>query len=112
MYCRLLLANLQIDMSDISDQTIEHLAHLSRIEVTENDKKVLYEDLNRIIDFIDLLEQVDTEGVPTCDFVLKNHKHLLREDKVKDLLPRDEFLDNAPDHMGGMIKVPPIIKKE
>ncbi|MCH9632558.1 MAG: Glutamyl-tRNA(Gln) amidotransferase subunit C [Chlamydiae bacterium] len=99
-------------MSDLSDDTIEHLARLSRISVTEADKKILYQDLNRIVDFIDLLEQVDTEGVATCDFVHKHHKHLLREDKVKDMLPRDEFLKNAPDHMGGMVKVPPIIKKE
>ncbi len=99
-------------MSELSDGTIEHLARLSRIAVTDADKKILYEDLNRIVDFIDLLEEVDTEGVATCDFVHKNHKHLLREDKVQDMLPRDEFLKNAPDHMGGMVKVPPIIKKE
>ena len=70
------------------------------------------DDLKRILDFIDLLDQVDTEGVPTCDFVLKNHRQLLREDRVEEILPRDEFLKNAPDHMGGMVKVPPIIRKE
>ncbi len=99
-------------MSDITDSAIEHLAKLSRIAVTQEDKEILYHDLSRIIDFIDLLEQVNTEGVATCDFVNRNHKHILREDKVEDILPRDEFLKNAPDHMGGMIKVPPIIKKE
>lgn len=99
-------------MSDINDNAIDHLAKLSRIAVTEKDKEVLTGDLNRIVDFIDLLNQVDTEGVPTCDFVLKNHRQTLRDDQVEGVLPRDEFLKNAPDHLGGMIKVPPIIKKE
>lgn len=99
-------------MSDITDENIDHLAKLSRIAVTQEDKKVLTQDLKRILDFIEQLEQVDTEGIQTCDFVLKNHRQLLRDDKVEDILPRDEFLKNAPDHMGGMIKVPPIIKKE
>lgn len=99
-------------MSDITDATIEHLATLSRIAVTKQDKEVLFKDLNRILDFVAQLEKVDTEGVATCDFVLRNHKHLMREDKVENILPRDEFLKNAPDQMGGMIKVPPIIKKD
>lgn len=98
-------------MSEITDEVIENLAKLSRIAVTEEDKAGLFKDLDRIVDMIHLLDQVDTEGVPTCDFVHKHHRHLLREDKVEDILPRDEFLKNAPDHMGGMIKVPPIIKK-
>lgn len=99
-------------MSDINDASIDHLAKLSRIAVTKEDKEALAEDLKRILDFIDLLDQVDTEGVPTCDFVLKNHRHLLREDRVEEILPRDEFLKNTPDHVGGMVKVPPIIRKE
>lgn len=99
-------------MTEINDDTIEHLAKLSRIAVTKDEKRALHHDLKRIVSFINLLEKVDTAGVPTCDFVLKNHHHLLREDKVSDILPRDQFLKNAPDHMGGMIKVPPIIKKE
>ncbi len=99
-------------MSDITDESIEHLAKLSRIELNADDHKVLYKDLSRILDFIDQLEQVDTEGVATCDSVLKRHSLLLREDVVHEILPRDQFLKNAPDHMGGMIKVPPIINKE
>ena len=99
-------------MTEITDEDIDHLAQLSRIAVTKEDKKILTQDLKGILDFIDLLDQVDTEGVKTCDFVLKNHRHLLREDKVEEILPRDQFLKNAPEHMGGMIKVPPIIRKE
>lgn len=99
-------------MSEITDEDIDHLAKLSRIAVTQEDKAILSKDLKRILNFINLLEKLDTEGVPTCDFVLKNHRQILRDDKIEETLSRDEFLKNTPDHIGGMIKVPPIIRKE
>ena len=99
-------------MSNIKDETIANLAKLSRIAVTESEKKSLQQDLSRILDFVEQLDELDIEGSHLCNQVIKDHKHLMREDVVKGLLPRDAFLKNAPDHMGGLIKVPPIIQKD
>lgn len=98
-------------MSDITDETIENLAKLCRFELTKEDKVVLFEGLNKVIDFVEELNEVNTDDVDACHQVIKNHRHLMREDDVGELLPRDVFLKNAPDQIGGMIKVPPIIKK-
>ncbi len=99
-------------MSHIEDKTVAHLAKLSRIAVTEEETKSLQKDLSRILDFVEQLDELDLEGSTLCNQIIKDHKHLMRDDVVKDLLPRDAFLKNAPDHMGGMVKVPPIIKKD
>jgi aspartyl-tRNA(Asn)/glutamyl-tRNA(Gln) amidotransferase subunit C len=99
-------------MSDIKDETVETLAKLSRIAVTKEEAKALHNDLSKILDFVNLLDELDTEGSFACNQVIKDPKHLMREDRVKDLLPRDAFLKNAPDHLGGLIKVPPIIIKD
>jgi Asp-tRNA(Asn)/Glu-tRNA(Gln) amidotransferase C subunit len=37
-------------------------------------------------------------------------KSVVRDDEPKDLLPREQFLSNAPDQVGGMIRVPPVLK--
>jgi Asp-tRNA(Asn)/Glu-tRNA(Gln) amidotransferase C subunit len=39
-------------------------------------------------------------------------KDQMREDEIKDLLPRDQFLAGAPDQIGGMVRVPPVMKGE
>lgn len=99
------------NMSNINDHTVANLAKLSRIAVTEDETKSLHNDLTRILDFVELLDELDLKNSHQCNQVIKNHKHLMRDDHVQDILPRDAFLKNAPDHVGGMIKVPPIIIK-
>lgn len=99
-------------MSQIEDEVVSNLAKLCRIAVTEDETKALKKDLSRMLDFIEQLDELDVEGSHLCNQVIKDSKRSLRADEVKDLLPRDVFLSNAPDHLGGMIKVPPILKKD
>ena len=98
-------------MSDLNDSTIDYLAKLCRIACTDDEKKTLMHDLKKVLDHIDNLKEVDTDNVPACNHVLESHLHMMREDDVGEILPRDEFLENSPDHVGGMIKVPPMIAK-
>lgn len=99
-------------MSEMKDDAVENLAKLCRIAVTQNEKKDLKKDLSKMLDFIEQLDKLDVEGSHLCNQVIKDSTRTLREDTPGELLPRDEFLNNAPDHLGGMIKVPPIIKKD
>lgn len=95
----------------LDEKELEKLARLSRIECSEEEKKKLLDSLTRVIDYVELLKEVDTEGVAPCHQILQNHANVFRADEVKDLLSRDLFLANAPAHIGGMIKVPPIMKE-
>jgi aspartyl-tRNA(Asn)/glutamyl-tRNA(Gln) amidotransferase subunit C len=59
---------------------------------------------------MDLLKEVDTEDVPECNHVLEAIQNVMREDKTEETLNRQTFLANSPSHVGGMIRVPPVIK--
>lgn len=97
-------------MPDLNKETIKNLIELSRIDCTEEEQESLLQDLKKILNYISLLDEVDTETVKPCNHVLKDMMNVMREDLVKDIMPREVFLSNAPSHTGGMIKVPPVIK--
>jgi aspartyl-tRNA(Asn)/glutamyl-tRNA(Gln) amidotransferase subunit C len=97
-------------MSALDKQTVEMLIKLSRIGCTEEEKNALALDLKNILSYVEQLQEIDTENVPPCSNVLENFHNVMREDEVGHILPRDLFLGNAPSHVGGMIRVPPVIK--
>lgn len=97
-------------MANLKESDIEKLSKLCRIECTEEEKKKLLGNLSKILDYMTQLQEVDTEGVPPCNNVLESMGTVWRDDEIGVLLPREKFLDNAPAHTGGMIRVPPVIK--
>lgn len=97
-------------MSTVDKKTIETLIKLSRIGCTEEEQIALTHDLKSILNYITQLQEIDTDNVPPCNTVLENVHNVMRDDEVGHILPRDLFLENAPSHVGGMIRVPPVIK--
>jgi len=98
-------------MAQFDSQALEHLKKLCRIDCTPEEDVELLDSLKRVLDYVGQLNEVNTEGVKTCRYVLRSMlKNQMREDEVKDLLPREQFLANAPDQIGGMIRVPPVLK--
>lgn len=98
-------------MAELSKETIDMLTQLSRIQCTPEEEEALLVDLRKILDYIAQLNELDTENVPVCNHVLESISNVMREDVVGETMPREVFLANAPAHIGGMIKVPPIIKQ-
>lgn len=99
-------------MAKLDKETIKQLTRLCRIDCTEEEQEALLKDLKKILDHIEQLQQIDTENVPPCNHVLENMANVMREDVVRELLlDREAFLANAPSHIGGMIRVPPVIKQ-
>jgi aspartyl-tRNA(Asn)/glutamyl-tRNA(Gln) amidotransferase subunit C len=98
-------------MSEFDSKTLKYLESLCRIECTPEEEAVLVHSLTRVLEYIHLLDQLDTKDTPPCHFVLKTMKQTqLREDRVESLMSREQFLNNAPDHIGGFIRVPPVLK--
>lgn len=87
------------------------LAHLCAIQCTPEEEQALLGDLEKIVGHFELLSEVDTRGVAPCSHVLAGMVNVMREDEIGTTLSRKEFLDNSPDHVGGMIKVPPVIQQ-
>lgn len=97
-------------MDTLQESDIEKLSKLCRIECSEKEKEKLLANLKKILAYVTQLQEVDTTGVSPCNQVLQDMANVLRKDVSGDLLEREKFLNNAPAHTGGMIRVPPVIK--
>jgi aspartyl-tRNA(Asn)/glutamyl-tRNA(Gln) amidotransferase subunit C len=98
-------------MSQFDRQKLEELERLCRISCTEDEKKELEHHLDRMLDFIEQLNEIDTDKTEPCNYILKEmQRNVMRDDIIGDMLEREELLSNAPDKIGGMIKVPTVIK--
>ena len=93
----------------IDKNTVEHTAHLARIELGKPELETLSKQLHDILDFIDKLKEADVEGVLPTSHILPVNS-VLREDTVKPSLPVDEALKNAPNRQGNFFAVPKIIE--
>ncbi len=93
--------------------SLQKLQKLSRIQCTPEEEQSLLESLQNILNHFEQLNQVNTDHVEACNHVLGAlHYNVMRKDETGPLLSRDEFLANSPSHVGGMIRVLPILKKE
>ncbi|MDP1836681.1 MAG: Asp-tRNA(Asn)/Glu-tRNA(Gln) amidotransferase subunit GatC [Chlamydiales bacterium] len=96
-------------MAELTKETIRYLSKLCRIHVREDDEEAMLNDLKRILGYIEQLQSIDTEGVPPCSHVISGVGNVMRDDVIGETLSREVFLSNAPEHVGGMIRVPPVL---
>jgi len=108
--CLIIIVYILVFMAHFDEKELAKLAKLCRIECSEEEKKKFYSSLLRILDYIDQMKEIDTDGVAPCDRVLETLSNVMREDVVGETLSRETFLSNAPAHVGGMVRVPTIIK--
>ncbi len=96
-------------MSLIDKKTVERVADLARLYLTEEEKEDMTKSLNEILEFEQKLANLDTDDVePTIHAI--ELKNVMRKDKVEESLSiRDVFL-NAPDEAEGFFKVPRIVE--
>ncbi len=94
-------------------ESLQKLQKLSRIQCKPEEEPALLDSLQRILKYIEQLNEIDTEKVEPCNHVLGELLYnVFRKDEVGTLRQREDFLANSPSHVGGMIRVPPIFKKE
>lgn len=99
-------------MAEFNKDLIKHLTKLCRIDCSDEEQEELLLDLKKIIAHIEQLQEVDTKNVRPCNHVLEGMTNVWREDEVGEVMPREQFLSNAPSHVGGMIRVPPVLKNQ
>lgn len=96
-------------MTALTKETVHKLAALCRIACSDEEAEALLKDLQSILSHVASLQEVDTEGVPPCDHVIAHMQNVFREDRIAPSLSKDTFLNNAPDQVDGMLRVPPIL---
>ncbi|WP_408955631.1 Asp-tRNA(Asn)/Glu-tRNA(Gln) amidotransferase subunit GatC [Natroniella sp. ANB-PHB2] len=93
----------------IDQETVEKIAHLARLEVSEEEKEVFANQLSDILEHAEKLNELDTEDVEPTAHALPI-KNVFRKDEVRESLEREDTLANAPDKDKGMFKVPQIVE--
>jgi aspartyl-tRNA(Asn)/glutamyl-tRNA(Gln) amidotransferase subunit C len=92
----------------INIKDVEYVANLARLELSEEEKTQQLEKLNKILDYMEILDKVDTKGVQPLAHVLPIN-NVLRKDEVHQTLEREKTLQNAPEEAQGMFRVPKIV---
>jgi aspartyl-tRNA(Asn)/glutamyl-tRNA(Gln) amidotransferase subunit C len=93
----------------ISKQEVEHVAKLARLELSEQEKEKLTDQLSNILTYVETLNSLDTKGVEPTSHVL-DLKNVMRDDVAEPGLTQEQALANAPDKAAGHFKVPKIIE--
>ncbi len=93
----------------ISKEEVEYVARLARLRLSEEEKERFTHQLDQILEYVQQLNQLDTENVPPTSHVLAL-KNVWRKDEVKPSLPLSEALSNAPQANEEFFLVPKVIE--
>lgn len=93
----------------INRDVLDKIAHLARLEFDEKDAGKMMEDMTAIVNWVEKLNEVDTEGVEPLT-TMSHEVNSLREDEVKAHLDREEALKNAPKKDSDYFRVPKVLE--
>ena len=92
----------------LTKEEVNKVAHLARLELSEDERSRMTGDMNNILDYINKLSELDTDNVePTCHAVPVTNA--FREDVQKNDFTIEEAIANAPSSEDGSFKVPKVI---
>jgi aspartyl-tRNA(Asn)/glutamyl-tRNA(Gln) amidotransferase subunit C len=92
----------------VDEQLISRLENLARLELSNEERQHLRQDLNRILAMIEKLQELDTTGVAPLVYVNEESTGW-REDAISHQLDTNQALRNAPDTDGAYFRVPKVI---
>lgn len=90
------------------DATIEYVGILAQLDLSSEEKEAAKRDMDRMLQYIDRLNELDTTGVEPMSHVFP-HYNVFREDVVENSNDRDNILKNVPVSSKGAFKVPKTI---
>jgi len=93
----------------ITAQEVGYVAHLARLDIDENEKETFTSQLNDILQYMEILNGVDTEGVRPMTHAI-SQSNVFREDEERESIGVERALANAPDGEMGFFGVPRIIE--
>ena len=81
----------------IDKDIVDKVAHLARLELTPDETEGMISDMNRILGFMDKLNEIDTTGIEPLVY-MTGEVNGFREDVIKQEITHEEALLNAPEH--------------
>ena len=96
-------------MTKLTKEEVKHVAHLARLAITDEEAEKFADQLGKITDFAQTLNELDTTNVEPTSHVLPI-VNVFREDKAINGLDREKMMLNVKEQEAGQVKVPPIIE--
>ena len=93
----------------ISDETIEYVGILAKLDLSPEEKEAAKKDMSRMLDYIDMLNELDTEGVEPMSHIFPLN-NVFREDVVENGDDMERMLANAPRKKDGAFMVPKTVE--
>ena len=93
----------------IDKETLNKIAHLSRLEIDEKDVDKMMQDMNNMVTFVEKLNEVNTDGVEPLT-TMSHEVNVLREDIAKPDLAHPQVLQNAPKRDADYFRVPKVLE--
>lgn len=90
---------------------INHIEELSMLKMSEDEKKEIEIELNKMLDYVDKINELSLENNDILVNPVEN-KNVYREDKVKESMDQQDFLKNAPEKYEDYLQVPIVIDRE
>jgi aspartyl-tRNA(Asn)/glutamyl-tRNA(Gln) amidotransferase subunit C len=110
----------------VTEKDVHYVADLANLDLTADERTAMVRDLNSILDYVDMLNELDTSDVPPMAQVSDRYgvdqsnqgserfAYASREDVLEGLrksLPQEVALENAPDSDGTFFRVPKVIER-
>ena len=92
---------------NISEETIDHIAHLARLKFEGNEKTQIKSDLENMISFMDKLNELETSDLEPLVF-MSDELNVLREDIAVETITHEEALKNAPKKDSDYFRIPKV----
>ncbi len=95
-------------MSKVSLEELRRIANMARLELEEGKQEDLLADMNKILDWMEQLNVIDTTGVEPLVYI-STEINMMREDMITNVLSKEKGLLNAPNHDTEYFRVPKVL---
>ncbi|MBI3925256.1 MAG: Asp-tRNA(Asn)/Glu-tRNA(Gln) amidotransferase subunit GatC [Armatimonadetes bacterium] len=94
----------------LEPEEVEHVAHLARLSISDEERERFARELGSILHYVDLLQSLDTENVEAT-LGVQPQSNVFREDTPREPLGPDKALANAPLREGNYFRIPRILEE-
>ena len=89
----------------VDEKLVKEIASLARLDLSQEETELFVPQFKDILDYVSVLNEVDTENVPPA-YLSSANKSVIREDKIEESVPTEDFLANVPQSKDNFVVIP------
>ena len=89
----------------IDEKLVKEIASLARLDLTNEETKMFVSQFKDILEYVSILNEVDTENVPPA-YLSSANQSVTREDEIEESVPTKDFLSNVPQSKDDYVVIP------